>query len=295
MSAAASSITSDWELVLVNDGSPDNSLGLALTLQQEFCNIKIVDLARNFGHHAAIVAGLENTDGDLVFLLDCDLEEQPEWLSLFIEEYESTSLDVVYGVQDKRVANWYSNLFGQLYWKAINIAADVSIPVNPMTCRLMSRRYIDALLSVQDRVLYLAGVFAWTGFEQQPLKLTKTPRPAKYSSTYSVSKKLMHVVDSFSSFSVAPLILVFFSGVIIWLLSLGYAAYLVLFKIFSPETVLSGFTSLMLSVWFVGGATIMSLGITGLYIAKIFREVKPRPRYIIKSLYERPEIDSKPR
>lgn len=285
-SAAREAVGDDYEIILVNDGSPDHSLQMALQLQSADSHLQVVDLSRNFGHHAAIVAGLENTRGEHVFLLDCDLEEQPEWLSLFVEKMHETKADVVYGVQLERVSSPLSNLLGEAFWSSLNVMSNVRIPHNPMTCRLMTRQYVDSLLSIGDRVLYLAGVFAWAGFTQAPLPLTKTPRPKTHKSTYNLSRKLLQVADSFSSFSVAPLSLIFTTGLFIWLGSVLYGIYLLVQKLINPEMVLSGFTSVMLSLWFLGGTIILFIGILGLYVAKIFHEVKRRPLYIVRDIHK---------
>jgi len=283
--AAMQQVGEDYELVLVNDGSPDASLKLALELQLHDTHIRVVDLSRNFGHHAAIVAGLELSVGQRVLLMDCDLEEQPEWLALFTEKMDESGADVVYGTQEERTASRSSNFFGELFWSALNFMSSVRIPHNPMTCRLMTRAYVDALLTVQDRVLYLAGTFAWTGFTQLPIPLKKTPRLSIQASSYNLSRKLMQVVDSFSSFSVAPLMVLFLTGLFIWLGSIAFALFIFIEKIFYPQAVLSGFTSIMISIWFLGSTIILGTGIVGLYVAKIFQEAKPRPLYIVRKTY----------
>ncbi|MBC2382893.1 glycosyltransferase family 2 protein [Pseudomonas sp. WS 5106] len=285
ISAAQKLVGDDYELILINDGSPDDSIQRALELQKHHEHIKIVDLSRNFGHHAAIVAGLELSIGERVFLMDCDLEEHPEWLSLFSERMDSSGADVIYGVQQQRTASRTSNFFGELFWSALNFMSSVRIPHNPMTCRLMTRKYVDSLLTVQDRVLYLAGTFAWAGFTQIAVPLTKTPRTSIQKSSYNLSRKLMQVADSFASFSVAPLILLFFTGLSIWLGSILFAIGILIEKILFPQTILSGFTSIMISIWFLGGTIILGVGVTGLYIAKIFQETKRRPLYIVRETY----------
>ena len=277
----------DYEIILVNDGSPDDSLKLALDLQTENKHFQVVDLSRNFGHHAAIVAGLANSRGEHVFLMDCDLEEQPEWLGCFVEKMKQAKADVVFGVQEERVSGKLSNFFGEMFWSALNVMSNVRIPHNPMTCRLMTRRYVDALMSVQDRVLYLAGVFAWTGFNQIAIPLKKIPRGKSHKSTYSLSKKIVQVADSFSSFNVFPLILIFFTGLVVWMGSIGYGVFLLIRKLLQPDIILTGFTSSMLSLWFLGGLIILFLGIIGLYVAKIFHEVKRRPLYVERQIYGR--------
>src|SRR5690606_19247324 len=176
--------------------------------------------------------------------------------------------------------------FGEIFWSALNVMSNIPIPHNPMTCRLMRRSYVDALLQVGDRVLYLAGTFAWTGFKQVALPLKKTPRPGFHRSSYSLSRKLLQVVDSFSSFSIAPLSLIFFLGLLIWLGSLIFGLGLIGWKLLEPEMVLTGFTSIMLSIWFLGGLIILVLGVLGMYIGKVFQEVKRRPLYIIKNIHK---------
>jgi len=285
ITAAVSTVADDYEIILVNDGSPDNSLQVALGIQERNPNICVVELSRNFGHHAAIVAGLESSNGDLVFLMDCDLEEQPEWLSLFHDELQSHDLDVVFGVQERRVSTISANILGEIFWKSINFMSSVRIPHNPMTCRLMTRDYVNALLTVEDRVLYLAGVFSWAGFKQKGIPLVKSPRPKGHTSTYSLGKRLLQVTESFSSFSIAPLFLVFMTGVITWAASIVYAAYMIAVKLIWPETIVGGFTSVMLSIWFFSGLIILSIGIVGLYLAKVFQEVKRRPLFIVKKTH----------
>ena len=285
ISRAAREWTEDYEIIFVNDGSPDASLEMALKLAKSDPHLTIVELSRNFGHHAAIVAGLEQAKGEYVFLMDCDLEEQPEWLPQFREAMERTGADVVYGVQQQRVASRFSNFFGALFWKTINLMSRIRIPHNPMTCRLMSRAYVDALLQVGDRVLYLAGVFAWAGFRQESLELVKTPRPPEHKSTYGISRRIFQVADSFSSFSSMPLTAMFILGLVIWLASIASGVLLIIQKIVNPEAVLSGYTSLMFSIWFLSGTIIIGLGLIGLYVAKIFQEVKRRPLFIARRVY----------
>lgn len=285
VAVAQQQVGNDYEIILVNDGSPDTSMQLALELKKQNPSIKVVDLSRNFGHHAAIVAGLELSVGERILLMDCDLEEEPEWLQLFSEKMNESGADVVYGVQQKRTASPASNFLGELFWSALNFMSTVRIPHNPMTCRLMTRRYVDALLTVQDRVLYLAGTFAWAGFTQMAIPLIKTPRITLQKSSYSLSRKLIQVADSFASFSVAPLMVLFLTGLLIWVGSVVFALGILIEKVLFPETILSGFTSIMISVWFLGGTIILGTGIIGLYIAKIFQEAKRRPLYIVRKIY----------
>ena len=285
-SAAAQQLVGEsYEIIFVNDGSPDNSLDIAVSLSEKDSRVAVIDLSRNFGHHKAILTGLMQATGEYIFLIDSDLEEKPEWLLLFSEKLHLEGCDVVFGVQENRISSKFSNFLGSLFWKTFNFMSAIKIPHNPMTCRLMSRQYVDALLLVKDQVLYLAGTCAWAGFTQVSIPLTKQKIPYKRQSTYTIANKIIQVVDSFASFNSSPLIITFAMGVIVCVFSLLFTLYLFFSKLINPDLVISGFTSLMVSIWFLGGLIIASVGVLGLYISKIFQEVKVRPISIIKKTY----------
>lgn len=284
ISAAADKITSDYEIILVNDGSPDNSVLKALELCNQDPNVVVVDLSRNFGHHFAIVAGFEHASGDYIYLTDMDLQEQPEWLAQFWEALHQDENDVVFGVQKERTGNPVDNFLGRSFWKFLNASSSVPIPVNQMTCRLMTRRYLDSLLEVRDRVIYLGALFPWAGYKQSQIELVKASRPTGSRSSYRLIGRVRHAIDSITSFTSTPLAFLFLFGLLIWLGSIFFGFYLVVLKIMAPDAVLSGFTSLMFSIWFLGGLMILGIGMVGQYVANVFREVKDRPRYIVRSV-----------
>lgn len=284
IAAVAGAITPEFEIVLVNDGSPDDSLQRAVARSAADPRVTVVDLSRNFGHHAAIVAGLAHARGALVYLTDVDLEEQPEWLTEFHAELTSGGHDVVFGQQEQRIGSSLDNLMGRAIWKLLNAGSLVHIPENQMTCRLMTRRYLEALLSVGDRVLYLGGVFPWVGFDHKALALNKQPRPRGAGSSYTLGRKLNHVVASVSSFTTVPLTVFLLAGMLIWAASVVFGIYLVVQRLLFPEAVLTGFTSLMFSIWFLGGLIVLGIGIVGQYVARIFQEVKARPLYITRAV-----------
>ena len=144
--AAAEKITRRFEIIFVNDGSPDNSLAIALSLHHKDKRIKIVNLSRNFGHHQALMTGLEYARGELIFLVDSDLEEEPELLETFHAEFTASGADVVFGVQGKRKGNYFERVSGAVFFKVFNLLSTHPIPTNHMTARLMTRRYVAALL-----------------------------------------------------------------------------------------------------------------------------------------------------
>jgi putative glycosyltransferase len=287
VSAAAAEITDDYEIVLVNDGSPDDSAEIAAHLCATDARVILVDLSRNFGHHAAILAGLSQARGALIYLTDIDLEEQPEWLALFYQTARDQKADVVYGIQQKRVGSRIDNFLGRALWKLLNVGSLVRIPADQMTCRLMSRRYLDGLLQVRDKVLYLGGLFPWAGFRQVPLPLVKAPRKNGTRSTYGMGRKLRQAVDSVTSFTAAPLTMFFLTGLAVWIGSIVYGGYILARKLLTPDQIEGGFTSLMFSIWFLGGLIIVGIGLVGQYLSKIFQETKDRPIYIIRAVIGR--------
>jgi putative glycosyltransferase len=282
VSRQAQRIADDYELVFVNDGSPDASLAIALSLYHADDRVRVVDLSRNFGHHAAMMAGLAAAAGDLVFLIDCDLEEEPEWLVPFHEQLVNAEADVVYGVQDARKGGIFERLSGKFFYTVFHLLSDTRVPENMCTARLMTRRYVDGLLLYGERELLIAGLWVLTGFEQIPCMVTKH---AKGRSAYTLRRKLDVLVNAITSFSSRPLILVFYLGWIIMSLSGIAALTLIVRRLFFGEF-LAGWPSLIVSIWLMGGMIIFCLGIIGMYLAKTFTESKQRPRAIVRAVYD---------
>jgi putative glycosyltransferase len=279
--AAASQITRDFEIIFVNDGSPDNSLEVALDLYRKDSRVGVVDLSRNFGHHKAIMTGLMHAQGDLVFLIDSDLEEEPELLHKFYDEMKRTGADVVFGVQEQRKGKLFERVSGSLYFKVFNLFSTHPIPTNHITARLMTSAYVAALVGHQEREFVMSGLWALTGFEQVPLTVRKHH---KKTSTYGLGRKISHLVNAITSFSNKPLVLIFYLGCFIVLISSIAAIDLIVRKLLFG-TLLEGWASLIVSIWLLGGLTIFCLGVIGIYLAKVFIEVKQRPYTIVKQTY----------
>jgi len=280
--AAAEKITNNFEIIIVNDGSPDKSLEIALSIFQKDPRVRVIDLSRNFGHHKALMTGLAHSVGDLVFVLDSDLEEDPELLEPFYQKLNTTDADVVFGVQERRKGKLFERLSGFLFVKIFNALSSHPLPANFITARLMNRKYVLALLQHREREMLLAGLWALTGFTQIPLVVKKH---SKGSSTYNVRMKIAQAVNAVTSFSNKPLVFIFYLGCVILFLSIIAALYLFVRKIFFG-TLLLGWASLIVSIWMLGGLTIFCLGIIGIYLAKIFIEVKQRPYSIVKDIYQ---------
>lgn len=278
----ARSITEDYELVFVNDGSPDGSLEIAKALQAADARVLVVELSRNFGHHKALMTGLAYASGELVFQIDVDLEEEPELLAEFWSEMaENPELDVVYGVQQARKGRWFERVSGRLFYFLYNRLASVPVPHNIVCARLMRRAYVDALLRFREQEIFLAGLWSAAGFTQRAMPVVKQDRGA---SSYSFRKKLSLLVNSITSFSTVPLKLIFSLGAGITGLSFAYIVFLVLRKIFLGARI-DGWTTIVVSIWFFGGLILFSIGILGLYLSKVFIETKNRPYTLVKGVH----------
>lgn len=285
-SAAAKQVAGeDYELVLVNDGSPDNSLDLAVQLTGIDNHVIVVDLSRNFGHHKAMMTGLSHAKGQDIFLIDTDLEEEPEWVIGFAEQMLSEQCDVVYGVQEQRKGGLFERWSGQWFWILFNAATGLGLPANIVTARLMTRRYVDALLRHDEREVFMAGLWHITGFNQRPQAIKKNN---KSESTYTFRRKVSLLVNAITSFSNMPLIGIFYIGASIFFVAGACTSYLLFQWIFLDKPV-GGWTSVMASIWVLGGLIISFIGIIGIYLSKIFSETKRRPYTIVRQIYESPK------
>jgi putative glycosyltransferase len=276
-------ITSDYEIIFVNDGSLDNSLEIVLSFYEKDEKVKVIDLSRNFGHHKAIMTGLAYAKGQIIFLIDCDLEEEPELLSKFHETIKNSEADVVYGIQEFRKGGFFKKITGAIFYKLFHFFSSYPVPANPITVRLMSQKYVAALVEHREREIFLAGLFSITGFNQVPFKVKKS---YKGKSTYTFGRKVSLFVNSITSFSNKPLIFIFYLGSVILMVS-GMAAINLIIKKVLFGDLLTGWSSVIVSIWLLGGLNIFCLGVIGIYLSKIFMETKQRPSTIIRKIYER--------
>ncbi len=279
--AARALVGEDFEIIMVNDGSPDRSHEVAVELAEKFPEVVVVDLSRNFGHHKAMMTGLEHASGDRIFLIDSDLEEEPEWLLDFWRDMATEEIDVVFGQQNNRKGKWFEQWSGELFYSTINLLCNIDHPRNIVTARLMSRRYVDALLRHRERELVISFLWVITGFKQLGKGVTKG---MSSKTTYNLLKRINLAVTSISTFSEIPLKLAFYTGFFIMLCASGYAAYLIFQRLFFFHPA-DGWTSVMASVWLLGGLIIFFIGLIGLYLAKIFSEVKQRPYTIVRGVH----------
>lgn len=282
VSVSAKQIVGDeYEIILVNDGSPDNSLDLAINLTEHDSHVVLVDLSRNFGHHKAMMTGLAHAKGNKIFLIDSDLEEEPEWMIQFDEKMSQEFCDVVYGVQERRKGGWFERWSGRLFYRAFSALTGLNLSENLVTSRLMTRRYVSALLDHREREVFIAGLWQITGFDQRFLFVKKHDTS---TTNYTFRKKISLLVNSVTSFTNAPLVSIFYLGLAISFIAISYILYLFTHWFFL-EKPLSGWTSIIASIWLLGGMIISFIGVIGIYLSKVFMETKQRPYTIVRQIY----------
>lgn len=269
-----------FELIFVNDGSSDTTEEKLLHYSRVHQNIRTISFSRNFGHQPAASAGLDASLGDAVVLIDADLQDPPEVIEDMIAKWEE-GYDVVYGTRlsrdgesafKKATAKWFYRLLNQL--------SEVPIPLDTGDFRLMDRQVVDQLVAMPEKSRFIRGMVSWIGFNQTSVAYERSARFAG-ESKYPLRKMLKFAVDGILSFSVKPLKLSIMMG----FLCSGIAFFLLVYSIYirlMTDHWVSGWTSLLVSVLFIGGVQLISIGILGEYIARIYNESKGRPLYIVK-------------
>ena len=268
-----------FELVLVNDGSADSTPELLDRLAASDPRVRVIHLSRNFGHQAALTAGLEHAAGDVVAMIDADLQDPPELIPRMVEQWEHGS-DVVYAVRRQRegetafklaTASWFYRLFDKL--------AQVDLEPNSGDFRLLDRRALDALLSMTERSRFLRGMTVWVGFAQTAVPYERDARTAG-ETKYTLRKMLRFSLDAIASFSHLPLQLATYAG----LLSAGVAfvAIPVVLGLRITDSYLPGFGTITILILLIGGIQLIALGVIGEYVGRIYDEVKHRPLYIVR-------------
>jgi len=251
-----------WEIVMVNDGSPDDSLDVALKVKRENPDIPItiIDLSRNFGHHTAILAGIEHARGNLVFVTDSDMEEDPTLLPHFYETMMGYGADAVFGYIPERKGNIWERI-SHLFWKFFIYVSGLNMPHNVRIQRLMNRRYADALVNMGDYAVFISGMYHWVGFKQIGIPMTRHKR--RQSSTYNLRRKLYLAIDAITSFSAYPLRILFYAGIFIMMVCMAFVAYRIVLKLLHPGEFLPGYTSIIVSIFFSTGLIMFSMGVVG--------------------------------
>ncbi len=272
-----------YELIIVNDGSSDQTLNKLLEHQKTSPQLSIIDLSRNFGKEAALTCGLAHATGDAVINLDADLQDSPELILTMIQKWQEGYEMVTVVRQDRKEDTLMHRLFVTLFYRFINKMSEVKIPPNVRDYRLMSRACLNAYLELKERTRFNKGLFAWIGFREYQILQPLNER-AVGSSKWSFKKLFKFAIDGITSFGSTPLRIWSYIGLTTALFAFIYGIYITIKTlIFGNPT--PGYTSMLAVILFFSGLNMLSVGIMGEYIARIFIETKARPLYVIRNIH----------
>lgn len=275
----------DLEFIFVNDGSTDRTLEMLLSLREEDQRVKIINFSRNFGHQIAVTAGLDHAKGDVVVVIDADLQDPPEVILEMLEKWRN-GYKVVYGVRSERKGESAFKLWSaRLFYRIMGRLSDIPIPLDTGDFRLMDRIVVEELRKMPEESRYIRGMVSWVGFRQCGHGYVRDARYAG-KTKYTLKKMIRFAFNGITSFSEKPLILAGWMGMMATLAGLSYLIFILIGKMLNPSSVVSGWASLMGIVIFFGGVQLLSLGIIGQYIGRIYREVKKRPLYVLDQKWE---------
>ena len=273
----------DYEVIYIDDGSSDNTYKELQKFREQDKAVKILKLSRNFGKEAALTAGIDHCKGDAAVILDADLQDPPELIPDLIKVWKDEDADVVYGQRTSREGeSWFKKFTASAFYKVINfISGKVDIPYNAGDFRLMNRRSIDALIQLREQHRFMKGLFSWIGYKQVAMPYQRHARPAgrtkwDYISLWNLS------LEGITGFSMTPLKIATVFGLLISFMAFVYGSYIVL-KTLMFGTDVPGYPSLMVAITFFSGIQLLSIGILGEYVGRIFNETKHRPVYFLEA------------
>ncbi|MDQ4025591.1 MAG: glycosyltransferase family 2 protein, partial [Actinomycetota bacterium] len=282
-----------FELIFVNDGSRDDSLARLKAILAKDRDVKIVNFSRNFGHQVAITAGIDLSSGDATIVMDTDLQDPPEVSLRLIEKWEE-GYDVVYARRRARGDTLFKRWTAHVYYRLLNRLADVEIPHDTGDFRLLDARVVRELRRFRETNRFVRGIVASLGFSQTAVPFDRPDRVAGVTN-YPLKKMVKLAFDGVTSFSTTPLRMITRLGFAVFFLSILWIVYALVMRLFFPEETVSGWTMTIIAVLFMGGVQILTLGILGTYIGRIYSEVQQRPLYIVAEILtheagDRPEV-----
>ncbi len=269
-----------WELLLVDDGSRDRSAEIIAQLHDQDPRVKGISFSRNFGFQEAVTAGLDHSSGDAVILTDADLQDPPEVIPEMIAKWRQ-GYEVVYGVRTERAGeSWHKKITAKLFYRLIHRITSVNIPLDTGDFRLMDRKVVNVLCQMKERNRFLRGMVPWVGFKQTGVSFKRSPRFAGEAKFSSYRRMIKFATNAITSFSYVPLQMATYLGFLIAVISGLAILAVVLLRMFGPDTPLLGQATTLVAVLFLGGVQLISLGIIGEYLGRIYDEVKGRPLYL---------------
>lgn len=270
----------EYEIIFVNDGSQDKTLEMLEEIAKDNKNVKVISFSRNFGHQAAVTCGLKYTTGDAVAIMDADMQDPPEVILDMIKLWEDGN-EVIYAKRKTRKGETRFKLFtAKMFYKVLNGLSDVEIPKDTGDFRLADKKVIDVINSLPEHNKFLRGLFSWVGFKQIPFEYERKERFAG-KTKYPLKKMLKLASDGITSFSTKPLKVLGALGIMSIIVSIILLIYAIISYVFRLNSLTPGWTSLMVTITFLGGMQLLSIWLISEYIGKIYDESKGRPEYII--------------
>lgn len=272
----------ECEFIFINDGSKDKTEEIIENLNMNDNRVKLYSFARNFGHQAAVSCGIHRCESDIAIIIDADLQDPPEIIPDMIKEYEKTKTPIIYG---KRISREGESLFKKLtasiFYRLINLLSEVQFPVDTGDFRLIDKTVIEAYKSFSENPKYIRGLISWMGFEQKAFEYKRESRIAG-TTKYTLKKMLRLALTGILSFSVKPLRISLFFGIMSIFIAIIFSLRVFYLYLFSPADLVRGWASTIIIILFMGGVQLISLSVISEYLANLFNEVKKRPEYIIK-------------
>ncbi|WP_416984160.1 glycosyltransferase family 2 protein [Streptomyces sp. T028] len=272
----------DFEIVYVNDGSADGSLAILKGLAERDDRVRIVDFARNFGHQIAITAGLDVARGDAVIVMDTDLQDPPR-VSLELVDAWREGAEIVHARRRSRQDTLFKRTTAHMYYRVLRSSTEVDIPLDTGDFRLLDRRVADELRKYREKSRFVRGIVASMGYRQTEVSFDRDERFAG-ETKYPLRKMAKLAIDGVTSFSTVPLKMITRLGFVVLALSMVGIVYALAMKFFRPDITVSGWTMLMVVVLFLGGVQMLSLGVIGTYIGRIYSEAQGRPLYLVREV-----------
>ncbi len=283
LQAVLSSLDIAYEIICINDGSRDATLDCLIEHHQGNSAIKVINFSRNFGKEIALSAGIDFSAGDAVIPLDADLQDPPELIAEMLGKWQE-GFDIVYATRrTRRQDSYLKRTTAAGFYRVMNWLSDIPVPPNTGDFRLLDRKVVDALKLLPERNRFMKGLFSWVGFRQTVIYYDR-PGRERGKTSWNYWRLWNFALDGITSFSVQPLKIWLYVGLVISMVALIYASFLVLRTLIYGRD-LPGYASLMVAVLFMGGIQLLTLGIIGEYLGRIYGEVKGRPLYLVRDLY----------
>ncbi len=276
-------LTDKFEIIMVNDGSPDNDWEVICEIAEKDKRVKGINLSRNFGHQIAVTAGMDMAEGDIIIIMDADLQDPPEVIAKMVEKYKE-GFHVVYAVRKERKnETFFKKTTAKLFYRLLRKMSDVKIPVDTGDFRLISKEVNNVLKKMKENNRYIRGLVSWAGFPQTGIEYVREGRFAG-TTQYTLRKLMKFSLDGLTSFSTKPLEMATVMGFVMSGVAFIYAVYVLMAKLFFSVNIPSGWATLTVLVLLVGGMQMIMLGVVGEYIGRIYDEAKGRPLYIVKEV-----------